>query len=86
MAGVSVPNKCMTEEFFFGGGLTLKCWSLLGLPYANDVTATITKHQSYLQRQQDLRVALAGKRLWIQSGIESFQGLGQGLCIHLELH
>lgn len=75
----------MTEEFC--GELTLKC--SLGLPYANDdpanTPATVTKHQSYLQRQQDLRVALAGKRLRIQSGIESLQGLGQRLCIHLEL-
>lgn len=39
----------------------------------------------YLQRQQDLVVALVGQRLLVQSGTESLQGLGQCLCIQLEL-
>lgn len=42
--------------------------------------------QLYLQRQQDLRVALVGQRLWVHVAAESLQGLGQSLRIKLELH
>ena len=45
----------------------------------------VRKTASHLQCHQDFGVALVGKRFGVQSGVESFQGLRQGLCIQLEL-